>query len=135
MNNFSTVSSSKRSVTTIVCTFAVLFALAFFGLALTLAAWIFFEAILLVVFLVCFLLTKKTYWKIEFTGNTLTVFNNGNGQSYVFTDLKADDFKIAQSEAQKSKNTCDMRISDAPFAFYDVADCKELKGYIEKHFN
>ncbi len=135
MNNFYTESSSKRSVITVVCTSAVMFALAFLGLAVTLAAWIFFEAIVLVVFVICLMLTKKTYWKIEFTGNTLTIFNNGNGQSYVFTDLNTEDFKITQSEAQKAKNTCDMRISDAPFAFYDVADCKELKEYIEKHFN
>lgn len=134
MNEFSTVSSSKRSVITVACTFAVLFALAFLGLAVTLAAWIFFEAILLVVFLICFLLTKKTYWKIEFTGNTLTVFNNGNGQSYVFTDLKAEDFKITESNKQKEKNLCDMRISDVPFAFYDIADCKELKEYIKSNF-
>ena len=134
MNNFYTESSSKRSVITVVCTFAVMFALAFFGLAITLAAWIFFEAIVLVVFVICLMLTKKTYWKIEFTGNTLTIFNNGNGQSYVFTDLKADDFKITESSAQKEKNLCDMRISNAPFAFYDIADCKTLKEYIKSNF-
>lgn len=135
MNEFSTRSSSAKNVITIICVFAVMFALAFFGLTIALATWIFFEAILLVVFLIVLLLVKKMYWKIFFRGNVLLLVNNGNAQGYTFEDLKAEDFKITQSEAQKAKNACDMRISDAPFVMYDVANCDELKAYIKANFN
>ena len=65
----------------------------------------------------------------------LFLVNNGNGQGYTFEALKAEDFKITQSEAQKAKNTCDMRVSDAPFAMYDIENCDELKAYIKANFN
>ncbi|MBQ7290134.1 MAG: hypothetical protein IJW76_00215 [Clostridia bacterium] len=135
MHEFSTRSSPKKNVITIICVFALMFALAFFGLTIALATWIFFEAILLAVFFIVLLLVKKTYWKIFFRGNVLFLVNNGNGQGYTFEALKAEDFKITQSEAQKAKNTCDMRVSDAPFAMYDIENCDELKAYIKANFN
>ena len=52
MELFITRSSSKRSVKTVVITFAVMFALAFFALAITLAAWIFAECIVLLMFFI-----------------------------------------------------------------------------------
>ena len=52
MHEFSTRSSPKKNVITIICVFALMFALAFFGLTIALATWIFFEAILLAVFFI-----------------------------------------------------------------------------------
>lgn len=135
MELFITRSSSKRSVKTVVITFAVMFALAFFALAITLAAWIFAECIVLLMFFITYSVTKKTVWNIEFKGTLLTLTNMGNKQSYVFKDLKKIDFLFIQTPEQKKNNTCDFGIGGEPFRMYDVEKCNRLKEYITKNFD
>ena len=134
MQTFQTRSTAAKSVRTMIFTFIPMFALAFLGLKVAVATWLFLEGVLLLSFLFCLAISAKTYWLIRFEDNKVLVYNNGNKQSYVFEDLKQSDFHIQQSEKQKAKNACDMRLEDAVFRFYDVQFCQEMQVYIQEHF-
>ena len=134
MNSFVTQSTARKSVLTMVCTFLPLFALAFLGLKVAVATWLFFEIVLLVVFGFCLLLTARTHWEIRFENDEVMIYNTGNRQSYVFDQLKQSDFHIKQSDKQKAKNACDMKLADSVFVFYDVQSCREMREYIQKNF-
>ena len=134
MNSFKTRSTARKSVLTVIYTFIPLFALAFLGLKVAVATWLFFEIILLLVFGFCLLLTCKTYWEIQFKNDQVLVYNTGNRQSYIFEQLKQSDFHIKQSENQKARNSCDMKLEDSIFVFYDVQSCQEMLAYIQKNF-
>ena len=134
MSSFKTRSTARKSVLTVIYTFIPLFALAFLGLKVAVATWLFFEIILLLVFGFCLLLTCKTYWEIQFKNDQVLVYNTGNRQSYIFEQLKQSDFHIKQSENQKARNSCDMKLEDSIFVFYDVQSCQEMLAYIQKNF-
>ena len=134
MHTFETRSTSAKSVRTMIFTFIPMFALAFLGLKVAVATWLFLEGVLLLTFLLCLAVSARTYWLIRFEDSKVLVYNNGNKQSYVFEELKQSDFHITQTEKQKVKNACDMRLEDAVFRFYDVQSCKEMQAYIQKHF-
>ena len=134
MSSFKTRSTAHKSVLTVIYTFIPLFALAFLGLKVAVATWLFFEIILLLVFGFCLLLTCKTYWEIQFKNDQVLVYNTGNRQSYIFEQLKQSDFHIKQSENQKARNSCDMKLEDSIFVFYDVQSCQEMLAYIQKNF-
>ena len=134
MSSFKTRSTARKSVLTVIYTFIPLFALAFLGLKIAVVTWLFFEFILLVVFGFCLLLTSKTHWEIQFENGKVLIYNTGNRQSYIFEHLKQSDFHIKQSEKQKTNNSCDMKIEDSSFAFYDVQSCQEMLAYIQKSF-
>ena len=134
MDSFRTRSTAHKSVLTIIYTFIPMFALAFLGLKVAVATWLFFEVILLVVFGFCMFLTAKTHWEIQFENGKVLIYNTGNRQSYIFEQLKQSDFHIKQSDRQKAKNACDMRIEDSVFVFYDVQSCQEMLAYIQKNF-
>ena len=104
MQTFQTRSTAAKSVRTMIFTFIPMFALAFLGLKVAVATWLFLEGVLLLSFLFCLAISAKTYWLIRFEDNKVLVHNNGNKQSYVFEDLKQSDFHIQQSEKQKEKN-------------------------------
>ena len=105
MNSFKTRSSARKSVLTIVYTFIPLFLLAFLGLTITVAAWIFFEVILLFAFAFCLFLVSKTHWEIEFQGNTVYLYNTGNRQQYCIENLTQSALLIKQTQKQKAHNT------------------------------
>lgn len=134
MNTFKTRSTSAKIVRTTVFTFLPMFALAFLGLKVAVATWLFLEGVLLLSFLFCLFLSAKTHWEIRFEDDKVLIHNTGNRQSYVFEELKQSDFHITQTEKQKVKNACDMRLEDAVFRFYDVQACAEMQTYIRQHF-
>ena len=134
MHTFKTRSTSEKSVRTIIYTCIPMLALAFLGLKISVIAWLFFEAILLLTFAFCLLLTAKTHWEIEFKNDSILVYNTGNRRSYVFDRLSQSDLIIKQSEKQKAKNACDMRIADAPFVFSDVQSYQQMRSYIQENF-
>ena len=134
MNSFRTRSSARKSVLTTIYTFIPMFALAFLGLKIAVTTWLFFEIVLLLTFGFTLFLTAKTHWEIHFENDKVIVYNTGNRQSYVFEQIKQSDFRIKQSQKQKEKNTCDMKIEDSVFAFYDVQSCQEMLGYIRDNF-
>ena len=134
MNTFQTRSSTRKSVLTLIYTFIPLFALAFLGLKIAVTTWLFFEIILLLTFGFTLLLTARTHWEIRFENDKVLIYNTGNRQSYVFQQIKQSDFHIKQSAKQKEKNTCDMKIEDSVFAFYDVQSCREMLAYIQENF-
>lgn len=134
MHTFQTRSTSEKSVRTTVFTFIPMFALAFLGLRVAVATWLFLEVMLLLVFAFCLILTAKTHWEIRFENDKVLVYNAGNRQSYVFEQLRQSDFHIKQTEKQKVKNTCDMKLEDAPFAFYDIQNYQEMRAYILENF-
>ena len=134
MNSFRTRSSARKSVLTIIYTFIPMFALAFLGLKIAVTTWLFFEIVLLLTFGFTLFLTAKTHWEIQFENDKVIVYNTGNRQSYVFEQVKQSDFHIKQSKKQKEANTCDMKIEDAVFAFYDVQSCQEMLAYIQENF-
>ena len=131
MSSFETRSTARKSVLTVIYTFIPLFALAFLGLKVAVATWLFFEIILLLTFGITLFLIAKTHWEIQFENSKVLIYNTGNRQSYVFENIKQSDFHIKQSQKQKEANTCDMKIEDAVFAFYDVRSCQEMLAYIE----
>lgn len=134
MNTFQTRSSARKSLLTLIYTFIPLFALAFLGLKIAVTTWLFFEIILLLTFGFTLLLTARTHWEIRFENDKVLIYNTGNRQSYVFQQIKQSDFHIKQSAKQKEKNTCDMKIEDSVFAFYDVQSCREMLAYIQENF-
>ena len=134
MHSFKTRSTAEKSVRTLVFTFIPMFALAFLGLKIAVITWLFFEGILLLTFAFCLLLSSKTHWEIEFKNDSVLLYNTGNRRNYVFDQLVQSDFIIKQNEKQKAKNTCDMRIADAPFVFYDVQSYQQMMSYIQKIF-
>ena len=134
MHTFQTRSTSEKAVRTTVFTFIPIFALAFLGLRVAVITWLFLEGILLLTFLFCLALTAKTHWEIRFEAGNVLVYNTGNRQSYVFEQLRQSDFHIRQTEKQKAKNTCDMKLEDAPFAFCDVQNHREMMAYILENF-
>ena len=134
MYSFKTRSTARKSVLTIIYTFIPMFALAFLGLKIAVATWLFFEMILLLVFGFTLFLTAKTHWEIQFQDDKVLVYNTGNRQSYVFEQLKQSDFHIKQSQKQKKNNTCDMKLEDSIFMFYDVQSCQEMLAYIRDNF-
>ena len=132
MNAFRTRSSARKSV--LVLFYIPMFALAFLGLKIAVVTWLFFEIVLLLVFGFTLFLTAKTHWEIEFENSKVLIYNTGNRQSYVFENIKQSDFHIKQSKKQKEANTCDMKIEDSVFAFYDVQSCQEMLAYIQENF-
>lgn len=134
MNSFKTRSSAKKNILTTIITFIPMFALAFLGLKIAVITWLFFEGILLLTFCFLLLLVSKTHWEIEFKGDRILLYNTGNRQSYIFEQLQQSDFHIRQSKKQKIKNTCDMKLSDAPFVFSDVEAYEEMQTYIQNNF-
>lgn len=133
MNSFTTRSSARKNVHTMVFTFIPLFALAFFGLKINLTAWLFFEGILVLTFCFCLFLVAKTHWEIEFKGNHVFLYNTGNRQSYRVENLSGSDLLIKQTDAQKRKNLCDLKIKNTPFAIYDIERHNELAAYIQEN--
>ncbi len=134
MDSFKTRSTARKSVLTVIYTFIPLFALAFLGLKIAVVTWLFFEIVLLLVFGFTLFLTAKTHWEIQFENSKVLIYNTGNRQSYVFENIKKSDLHIKQSQKQKETNTCDMKIEDAVFAFYDVQSCQEMLAYIQENF-
>ena len=134
MNTFRTRSSARKSVLTIIYTFIPMFALAFLGLKIAVATWLFFEIVLLLVFGFTLLLTAKTHWEIQFENDKVLIYNTGNRQSYVFEQIKQSDFRIKQSKRQEKNDSCDMKIEDSIFNFYDVQSCQEMLAYIRDNF-
>ena len=135
MNSFKTVTSSKKNVTTIVITFAVMFALAFLALSVTVAFWLFLEIIIAAIFVVCFFMVKKTYWIIEFQDKLLILHNNGNGQTYQVDQLTLADFEFKQTEKQKASNSGNVRMVNYPlFMMYDVQNYSEFEAYVRTNF-
>lgn len=130
MKEFITVSLPKKNLITIAITFAIMAALAFFGLTVTLAFWIFLEVLIIVSFIFVFLLVKKTFWVIELHDKTLFLYNNGNGQKYRLDELTYSSFILKQTEAQKTNNCGDVKFRDYPFLMYDVQNFKEFEAYI-----
>lgn len=134
MNTFQTHSTAQKSVRTLIFTFIPMFALAFLGLKVAVATWLFFELILVLTFGFCLLFTARTHWEIQFKGDSLHLYNTGNRQSYTLDQLRQSDFIIQQTEKQKTKNACDMKIANAPFVFSDVQACNQLLSYIRENF-
>ena len=134
MNSFKTRSTARKSVLTIIYTFIPMFALAFLGLKVAVATWLFIEIILLLTFGFALFLTAKTHWEIQFKDDKVLVYNTGNRQSYVFEQIKQSDFHIKQSQKQKKNDTCDMKLEDSIFVFSDVQSCQEMLAYIRDNF-
>lgn len=133
MQPFTTQSSPKKTIRTVLITFVIAFALAFLGLTVTVALWLFLEGILALTMAYCLFLVSRTYWTIQIRDDQIALYNHANRQTYLFEDLKQSDLRITQTEKQKENNTCDMRIQDAPFRIYDAASYSEMMAYIREH--
>ena len=133
MNSFKTKSTARKSVLTIIYTFIPMFLLAFWGLKIAVITWLYFECVLLLVFLFCLFLVSKTHWEIEFQDNNISLVNTGNHQSYYIENLTQSDLIIKQTQKQNKKNYCDLKIANTPFGIYDVKRHDELLVYIQNH--
>ena len=131
---FQTISSSKKNIYIIVATFAVSALLALFGLMITVAACIFFEAVILFTAFIAIFAVSKTKWLLEFQNATLTITNLANHQQYYFNDLTRADFVFTQTAKQKAKNCGHLKIVGSSAVIYDVAHFAEMQAYIEAHF-
>ena len=133
MNSFKTQSTARKSVLTIIYTFIPMFLLAFFGLKIAVITWLYFEGLLLLVFLFCLFLVSKTRWEIEFKDNNVSLVNTWNHRNYYFENLTQSDIIMKQTQKQKKKNCCDLKIANTPFGIYDVKRYDELMVYIQKN--
>lgn len=134
MDTFKTRSTSRKLVLTVLFTFLVMFALAFLWLKISVAAWLFFEAMVLITMVFCLYITSKNHWEIEFHGTDLVLLNTGNRQGYLMEDLCLSDFVISQSKWQKEHGSFDLRFKNASARLYDVQKHKEFTDYIQKHY-
>ena len=134
-NNFQTTSSSAKNVKAILITWAVLAAAAFLGLIVSIKAFIFFEALLLVSFGMMLLIVSRTKWLLDFDGTLLTITNLANKQQYYFDDLKHSDFVFTQNNTQRKKNCAHLKIVGSSAVFNDVQDFEALKSYIDRVFS
>ena len=135
MDTFQSCSSSQKNKRTVVITFVCLFALSLFAWKVTVALWIFTLVVLSVAMGFCWFLTGNTWWQLAFSGTELELTNHGNKQSYTFQHLIRGDFLITQSEKQKRKDTCDLRIRGVSIRMDDVERCTELQRYIQQHYH
>ena len=116
-----------------VFTFIPMFALAFLGLKVAVITWLFFEGFLFATFCFCLFLVSKTKWEIEFKNNNIFLYHTGNRQSYYVENLTQSDLVIKQSNTQKHKNRCDLKIKNTPFVICDVKLHNELLAYIQEN--
>ena len=133
MNSFKTQSTARKSVLAVIYTFIPMFLLAFWGLKIGTITWLYFESVFLLVFLFCLFLVSKTHWKIEFKDNHVSLVNTGNHQSYYIENLTQSDLIIKQTQKQKKKKRCDLKIANTPFGIYDVKQYNELMIYIQQN--
>ena len=135
MNSFKTQTSSKRKIQSLAITFAIMFAIAFLALTVTLALWIFLESILLITGAIALFAVKKAYWIIEFNDTILTMYDHGTGRVYQIDELTCSSFILKQTEAQKKNDTGDAKLRDYPlFNMYDVQNFSGFEAYIRNNF-
>ena len=134
MNSFRTRSTARKNILTVVFTCIAMMLLAFLGLKISPVTWLFFEGIVLLTMGFCLIITARTHWEIEFQENNILLLNTGNRQSFCLRNLRRSDLTIKQTRQQKARNSCDLKIADAPFGIYDVMQCDELRTYIQQKF-
>jgi len=133
MHTLTTKSSSRKLVLSCLYAFIPMFALAFLGLRIAVATWLFFEGILLLTMCFCLPLAARNRWEITFTDNNLHLKNLGNRQAYYFENVGTHELVLKQSKSQKAKNCCDLQIVGTSFGIYDVQDYAALSAYIQAH--
>ncbi len=134
-NSFQTITSSKQRVRVILITWIVEALLAFLGLFITLAAFIFFEILLSVVNLLMLLVVSKVNCLMRFEGTLLICTNTVTKQQLCFDTLKHCDLMFMQKESQKAKNCGNLKIIGTSLTFYDVQNFEELKAYVDENFS
>ena len=133
-SRFQTASTASRNVKTIVISCIVMGVLACLGLLVSIALFIFLEAIVLISCIIMVLTVSRVKWKMDFSGTCLTITNMATNQQYELCDLKHSDFVFKQSEAQKVKNCAHLKIVGSSAVFNDVQHFVELKAYIDQNF-
>ena len=135
MNSFKTVTSPKNKIITFSVTCAIMFALAFLALSITVAFWLFLEIVIAAIFTILFFRVKRAYWIIEFQDKLLILHENGNGKTYQVDQLTIADFEFKQTEKQKALNSGDVRMVNYPlFMMYDVQNFSEFEAYVRRNF-
>jgi len=134
-NQFQTVSSSARNMKTRFITWGVMAAVALLGLAVSVPAFIFFEAIISIACIIMLFTVSKVKWVLDFEGTTLIITNAANHRQYCFDDLKRTDFIFTQNQSQKDKNCGHLKIVGSSAVFHDVQSFAELKAYIDRNFS
>ena len=135
MNQFQTMSSARKNMRVCVFTWIIMAGLACFALRVTVAFFIFLEALIAIMSLFILLITARAKWIIIFEDDNLEIINAANKKSYVFDPtLKQSDFIFKQTATQKAKNCGDLRIKDCSAIFNDVQNFAELQAYINKTF-
>ena len=135
MNSFKTVTSPKNNIITFSVTCAIMFALAFLALSITVAFWLFLEIVIAAIFTILFFRVKRAYWIIEFQDKLLILNDNGNGKTYQVDQLTVADFEFKQTEKQKALNSGDVRMVNYPlFMMYDVQNYREFEAYVRRNF-
>ncbi len=134
-NKFQTISSSSKNIKTVLIACGVMAVMALFGLIISFAAFIFFEAIIAISTLMMLFLVSRTKWVLYFSGATLTITNTANQNQYYFNDLKHSDFIFNQNQLQKKKNCGHLKIVGSSAVFSDVKNFEEMKAYIDQNFS
>ena len=130
-NKFQTISSSAKNVKSVLITWVIFAVAAFLGLIVSIKAFIFFEALLLVSFGMMLLIVSRTKWLLDFDGTLLTITNLANKQQYYFGDLKHSDFVFTQNNTQRKKNCAHLKIVGSSAVFNDVQDFEALKSCVK----
>lgn len=133
-NEFCTVSSPSRKQRQILLIWLVMALASLGAITVTLAFCVMLEVVLALVFLVMLRISSRAYWELRFEGAQLFLTDCGSRQTYRVFDVPASDFDIRQTEAQKAKNLCDLKIKNTMFNVYDAREADKLVRYIEEHF-
>ncbi|MBE6596967.1 MAG: hypothetical protein E7641_04770 [Ruminococcaceae bacterium] len=134
-NQFQTVSSPARNVKTLIFTWIILAVMALWGLTVSVMTFIYFEAIILIFWIIMLFVISKVKWTLAFEGTTLTITNMANRRQFYFDDLKRSDFVFTQNKSQKSKNCAHLKIIGSSAVFNDVQNIEEMKAYIDRNFS
>ena len=133
-NQFETVSSSSKNVKTVAITYLAMAAIASLALIVSVAFFIFIEAILVMCCGMMLFITARVKWVLYFEDTSLYLTNMGNQRSFYLDGLKKSDFVFTQSNSQKEKNCANLKIVGSSAVIYDVQNYEELKAYLDNNF-
>ena len=97
-------------------------------------AFVFFELIVVISSLITIFTRKSQRFELRFEGNRLRVTDLRKSITTEVSDKTQGDFLIGQTKNQIEPDYCSLMIKGTLFQFGSVKKCRELKAYIESHF-
>ena len=116
--------------------FLVLSCFAALGLLIALQTFLIFEMLVSFICFFSYYITQKNIHdcRLCFENDFLLIKDRTAGEVFEVYDIPASDFIINQTKKEKKLNYCSVAIKHTVFSFGGVKNCRELKEYIEAHY-